>query len=372
MRVPYLDLSQTYSLIDRDLQTAFKRVLKSGWVVLGRELESFESDYATFNDVKYSVGVANGLDALILSLTALGIQPGDEVIVPSNTYIATLVAVSRVGAKPVLVEPKIDTFNINPELIEDKITKNTKAIIPVHLYGQSCEMDEIMKIAKKHKLFVIEDNAQSHGAQFNGIKTGSFGIVNATSFYPGKNLGALGDGGAVTTNSKELRDKVAILRNYGEVVRYKNDFIGYNSRLDELQAAFLKVRLKKINEIIKRKNAIALVYTKLLQEVDEITVPKTHNKSTHVWHIYAIKTKKRDELRKYLAEKNITTLIHYPIPPHLQVAYKDLGYKKGDFPIAEELANTLLSLPVYPEMKEEEIYYVVNAIKKFYKVTYGS
>lgn len=367
MRIPYLNLERSYETITTDLEKAFKRVLKSGWVVLGQELESFEHEYASFSATRYAIGVANGLDALMLSLSVLGIKKGDEVIVPSNTYIATLIAVSRVGATPILVEPFEDTFNINPNLIEEKISKNTKAIIPVHLYGQACQMSEILKIAKKHKLFVVEDNAQAHGATYKGKKTGSFGILNGTSFYPGKNLGALGDGGAITTDKKKLNSVLRILRNYGEEKRYLNNTIGYNSRLDELQAAFLRVRLKTMEAITKNKIKIAGMYDSSLKNIGDIETPYIAKHSSHVYHIYAIKTKKRNALRDYLLTKGVTTLVHYPIPPHLQKAYKHLGLKKGELPVSEKLSDVVLSLPIFPEMKMREIEYVIDKIKEFYK-----
>ncbi len=367
MRIPYLDLEQSYDLIAGDLEKAFKKVIKSGRVVLGQELESFEREYAEFNSTKYAIGVANGLDALILSLSVLGVKKGDEVIVPSNTYIATLIAVSRVGATPILVEPFENTFNINPKLIEEKISKKTKAIIPVHLYGQACEMNEILKIAKKHNLFIVEDNAQAHGAKYKEKKTGSFGILNGTSFYPGKNLGALGDGGAITTNRKDFNNTLRILRNYGEQKRYVNTIIGYNSRLDEIQAAFLRIRLKTLEEITTKKNKIAALYDNELNSIGDIQIPHVSRNSTHVYHVYAIKTKKRNALRDHLLTKGITTLVHYPIPPHLQNAYKHLGYKRGDFPISERLSEVMLSLPIFPEMKIKEIEYVTSSIKEFYK-----
>ncbi len=365
--VPYLNLAKNYSLIEKDLYQAFGKVLKSGYVVLGNEVKEFEKEYAKFSSVKHAVGVGNGLDALILSLTTLGIGEGDEVIVPSNTYIATLVAVSRVGAKPVLVEPRKDTYNIDPEKIESAVTGKTKAIIPVHLYGQACEMDEIIKIAKKHNLFIIEDNAQSHGAMYKGKKTGSFGDINATSFYPGKNLGALGDAGGITTNNSNLYKKTLSLRNYGEKEKYLNDYLGYNSRLDELQAAFLRIKLKNLNKFTKRKQDIAKKYINELKSVGDLIMPQVHKNSTHVYHVFCIRTKKRNDLQKYLSENGITTLIHYPIPPHLQKAYKFLGFKRGDFPIAEELAKTSLSMPIYPEITDIQLKYVISCIKEFYK-----
>jgi dTDP-4-amino-4,6-dideoxygalactose transaminase len=366
LKVPYLNLAKTYKILRPDLQRAFFRVIDSGITMLGKETKSFEARYAKFSSTRYAVCVGNGLDALTISLRALGISAGDEVIVPSNTYIATLVAVSRLGAIPVLVEPKIDTYNIDPNKIEEKITKKTKAIIPVHLFGQACEMDKIQKIAKKYKLFIVEDNAQAHGAKYNKKSTGSFGDLNATSFYPGKNLGAIGDAGAITTNNKEYAEKVMLLRNYGEKTKYVNEIIGYNSRTDELQAAFLNLRLKSLSQYNKRKNIIANIYLTELNGVGDIILPKIAERGTHVYHVFCIRTKFRDKLKIYLEKNGITTLIHYPIPPHLQKAYNFLGFKKGSFPIAEELADTSLSLPIYPEMTLNEIKYVIKKIKEFY------
>jgi dTDP-4-amino-4,6-dideoxygalactose transaminase len=298
---------------------------------------------------------------------SLGIGEGDEVIVPSNTYIATVFAISRVGAKPVFVEPRIDTYNLDPEQIEKAITKKTKVIMPVHLFGQISEMDTIMDIAKKHKIYVVEDNAQSHGSTCNGKKAGSFGEINATSFYPGKNLGALGDGGAITTDSKILADKVKVLRNYGSREKYYNDVIGYNSRLDELQAAFLKIKLKTLNSNNLKRQKIADKYLKELKGIGDLKLPVTSENCTHVFHVFVLRTKDRDRLRDYLDKKGIGNLIHYPLPPHLQKAYKYLGYKKGDFPVAEELANTSLSIPIYPELMRDEQDYVISTIKNFYE-----
>lgn len=365
--VPYLDLSATHASIALDLYKAFNQVLKKGHFIMGTELEEFEKKFAKFCSTEYCTGVATGLDALVLSLRALGIGKGDEVIVPSNTYIATLLAVSQVGATPVMVEPNITTYNIDVEKTSKAVTKRTKAIIPVHLYGQACEMDKIMAIARKYSLKVIEDNAQSHGAAFNGKRTGGFGDINATSFYPGKNLGALGDGGAVTTNSKSLNEKIQILRNYGSRVKYYNEVKGYNSRLDELQAAFLSVKLTKLIASNNKRNNVAKHYIKGLEGVGDIVLPKTAVNATHVYHIFCIRTKKRNQLQKFLTENGVQTLIHYPVPPHLQKAYKELNFKKGDFPIAEELASTSLSIPMYPEMTIAQIEKVISTISRFFK-----
>lgn len=366
MIVPYLDINRSHKSLLPSLNKSLNKVIKSGWLVLGKELEKFENNYSRYSQVKYSVGVANGLDALILSLISLGVKDGDEVIVPSNTYIATLLAVSRVGAIPVLVEPDLKTYNIDPLRIEEKITKKTKAIIPVHLYGQACEMNEIVKIAKKFNLYIVEDNAQAHGAFYNNRRTGSFGDLNATSFYPGKNLGALGDGGAITTNNKDLCERILVLRNYGSKVKYYNETKGYNSRLDELQAAFLNIKLKNLDKQNKKRQKIANKYLKNLEGVGDLQLPYTAKNSTHVYHIFALRTKKRDAFKKYLDNKQIGNLIHYPVPPHLQKAYKELGFKKGDYPLAEEIAETVISIPIYPELRQNEQEYVIKVIKNFY------
>ncbi len=347
------------------MKEAFEKVYDSYWYVQGSELEVFEKAYATFNQTECAVGVANGLDALYLSLKALGIQPGDEVIVPSNTYIATVLAVSYLGATPVFVEPRLTTYNINPELIEQAITPKTKAIMPVHLYGQACEMNAIMEIAHKHNLWVVEDNAQAHGSSYNGKLTGSFGHANGTSFYPGKNLGALGDAGAVTTDNLELVEKIKTLRNYGSSKKYYNDVIGHNMRLDELQAAFLSIKLKYLNEWTAQRQKIAEWYMEALSGNDQIILPDVDTDASHVYHLYVVRTIERDKLQNYLAEQGIGTLIHYPVPPHLQKAYANLGHQEGDFPISEELANTSLSLPMWPGMEKNQVEYIAEKITAF-------
>jgi dTDP-4-amino-4,6-dideoxygalactose transaminase len=365
MKIPFLNFSPMHSAIKADMNEVFNRVYDSNWFVLGTEVEKFENAYSAFNQVEHTVGLSNGLDALHLALKACGVGVGDEVIVPSNTYIATVLAVSYVGATPVFVEPNKETYNIDPNRIEAAITSKTRAIMPVHLYGQACEMIAIMELAKKNNLFVIEDNAQSQGASFDGKLTGAWGDINATSYYPGKNLGALGDAGAVTTNSDELADKVRILRNYGSQKKYYNDVIGHNMRLDELQAGLLSVKLKKLNEWTAQRQQIAAWYKETLNDLEGIILPKVAEGATQVYHLYVIRTKKRDELQNYLNYNGIGTLIHYPIPPHLQEAYKDLGYKKGDFPIAEEIGNTALSLPLWPGMIFEEVVHISNTISNF-------
>lgn len=364
--IQFLDLKKINLDFKNELQQSLSKVLESGWFVLGNSVSEFETDYAKYNHVKHCSGVANGLDAIILSLKAIGVGPGDEVIVPSNTYIATWLAVSYVGATPVPVEPKLDTYNINPALIEEKITKKTKVIIPVNLYGQSAELDVIMKIAERNNLFVVEDNAQAQGATCNGKMAGSIGHVNATSFYPGKNLGALGDGGAVTTNDEVLDKKIRIIRNYGSEKKYYNCEKGINSRLDELQAAFLSAKLVKLDEHNKQRNEIANLYNAQLKGVGDIITPVLAESCTSNFHLYVVRSKKRQELSAYLNKNNIGNMIHYPVPPHLQKAYTELNYKKGDFPLAEEIAGTCLSLPVYPGLPHESVNYVCEKIKQFY------
>ncbi len=363
MNIPFLSFEATNSQIREEIYKSFSQVFEDAWYVLGKNVEAFEKEYAAFNQVPYCVGLSNGLDALHLSLKVLGIGPGDEVIVPSNTYIATALAVSFVGAKPVLVEPRLSTCNLDPDLLENSITTKTKAIIPVHLYGQAAEMDAIMKIAARNGLSIIEDNAQSQGASYNGKLTGSIGDVNATSFYPGKNLGALGDAGGITTKNKELAEKIRMLRNYGSAQKYYNECVGFNMRLDEMQAAFLRVKLKYLKGWTEERQQIATWYNEGLEGVEDVIRPETAKGATHVYHLYVIRTKKRDALKEHLAKNNIGTLIHYPIPFHLQAAYKDLCYKKGDFPIAEAIAETCLSLPLWPGMKQEEVDFICKTIK---------
>ncbi len=365
--IPFLNFEPMHKLIRSEIMQSFQDVYDANWFVMGKKLEAFEKEYAAFNDTKFSIGVSNGLDALHLALKALNVTKGDEVIVPSNTYIATALAASYVGATPVFVEPDPNTYNINPANIEAAITSKTKVIMPVHLYGQACDMDAIMAIAKKHNLFVVEDNAQAHGATFNGKITGSFGNANGTSFYPGKNLGALGDAGAVTTNDETIAKKIAMLRNYGSEKKYHNEEIGFNMRLDEVQAGFLSVKLKHLNEWTKQRKEIAKQYNEALKNVGDLVLPAVHANATHVYHLYVIKTENRDGLQKHLSENGIGTLIHYPIPPHLQKAYQYLGFKKGSFPIAEELADNCLSLPIWPGMTLDQVNTVAENIKKAFK-----
>ena len=333
--------------------------------MLGEEVQQFEREYAAFNQVTHTVGVANGLDALVLALRALEIGPGDEVIVPSNTYIATWLAVTQVGATPVPVEPDPATSNLDPALLAAALTSRTRAIMPVHLYGQACRMSEIMALAEKHILFVVEDNAQSQGAAFEGRPTGSFGHINATSFYPGKNLGALGDAGAVTTNDEVLAQRVRVLRNYGSQQKYYNEVIGYNSRLDELQAALLRVKLPELPTWTVQRRQVATWYGQHLAGIAGLRLPVAAAGATHVYHLYVVHTPHRAALQQHLATRGIGTLIHYPVPPHLQQAYTFLQLPAGSFPIAEALAATCLSLPMWPGMTEAHVAAVALAIRSF-------
>lgn len=366
MNIPFLHFESMNSEVKAELLASFESFIDNGWYVLGEQVKQFEQEYAQFNQTQYCVGVANGLDALIIALKTLGIGNGDEVIVPSNTYIASWLAISSVGATPIPVEPNFQTYNINPSLIENAITKHTKAIMPVHLYGQSCEMKSIMEIAKKHQLFVVEDNAQAQGALCHHQITGSFGDINATSFYPGKNLGAYGDAGAITTNTQHLYQSAHTIRNYGSSQKYYNEVKGMNSRLDELQAGLLSIKLKRLHEWNKQRVAIATLYSENLKGIGDLVLPELAQGVTSVFHLYVVRTEKRDALKAYLEQKGIGTLIHYPLPPHMQKAYNDLGYQKGDFPIAEKIADTCLSLPIYPGLSNEQIQRVCDTLIAFY------
>lgn len=364
MKIPFVSFKPLEKELDAELREAFERVYTRSWYIEGEEDERFENSFAEYNNRKYCVGTGNGLDALLLTLKSLDVKQGDEVIVPSNTYIATALAVTYVGATPIFVEPDIRTFNIDPAKIEKAITEKTKAIIPVHLYGQACDMDPIMKIARKYKLFVIEDCAQAHGAKYNGKVIGSFGDAAGFSFYPGKNLGALGDAGAIVTDNEELAKKVRALGNYGSDYKYHHIYQGNNSRLDEMQAAFLAAKLPYLNKVNEERRRIAQRY---LQEINnpEIILPFVPKYAESVWHIFGIRCYRRTELEKFLNDAGIGTNKHYPIPMHLQECYKDLKFKKGDFPIAEEISETELSIPMFYGMTDEEIQYVIDRINAF-------
>lgn len=367
MKIPFVSFEKMHSEIKDEMHSAFDNVYSNNWFIQGKQLEAFEEEFANYCNAKYCVGCGNGLDALYLVLKAYGIGPGDEVIVPSNTYIATALAVSYTGATPVFVEPILETYNINPALIEEKITKNTKAIMAVHLYGQPAMMDEINALAKKYDLKVIEDSAQAHGATYKGSKTGSLADAAGFSFYPGKNLGALGDGGAVVTNDKELADKVRALGNYGSDYKYHHIYMGNNSRLDEMQAAFLRVKLKKLDEWNDNRQETAKKYLDGIVN-ENLILPVLSSDMSHVFHIFAVRTENalmRESLEKHLNEKNIGTNKHYPIPMHLQGAYKELGIAKGSLPLAELISETELSIPMYYGMTDEEISYVIDSLNSW-------
>lgn len=364
MKIPFVSFLPMERELDKDLRGAFERTYTRSWYIEGAEDEAFEKAFAEYCNVDYCIGIGNGLDALILALKALGVGKGDEVIVPSNTYIATALAVTNVGAIPIFVEPDIRTFNIDPLKIEVAITNKLKAIMPVHLYGQACDMDLIMELAKKYNLYVVEDCAQAHGATYKGKRIGSFGDVSGFSFYPGKNLGALGDAGATLTNKRELADRIRALGNYGSDYKYHHIYQGNNSRLDELQAAFLAAKLPHLERMNVERRRVAQCYMDGIKN-REVVLPYVNEDCVPVWHIFAIRCKRRDELEIFLKEKGIGTNKHYPIPMHLQECYKDFGFKEGDFPIAEEISDTELSLPIYYGMTDEEIQYVIDAINDF-------
>lgn len=362
MQVPFLDLERLHATIRKKLDQAFCRVMDSGWFVMGPELEAFEFEFAEYCGVKHCVGVGNGLEALYLLLISYGIGPGDEVIVPSNTFIATWLAVTRCGATPIPVEPDIHTRNIDPIQISSAITTRTKAIIPVHLYGQPADMDLINEIALQNGLVVIEDAAQSQGARYKNRRAGSLGHAAATSFYPGKNLGALGDGGAVLTDDLMIAERVKQIRNYGSVTKYHHEIVGYNSRLDEIQAAFLRVKLSKLDEWNQKRQKIAELYTELLSNTS-LELPLFPDYVEPVWHLYVIRTNQRNALQEYLKKEGIATAIHYPIPPHMQACYKN--YEHMSLPVCELLSKEILSLPMSPLLKYEEQIHVASAVRSF-------
>lgn len=356
-------LEHGFYLYQEEFERKALEVLRSGWYVLGNELSSFETEFASFTKAKYCVGLASGLDALWIAFKCLGIGKGDEVIVQGNTYIASIMGITINGATPVIVEPD-EFFNIDAECIEEKITDKTKAILVVHLYGQASNMDKILQISSKYHLKVIEDCAQSHGACFGEKVTGTFGDVGCFSFYPTKNLGAFGDGGAIITNDKKLAEKIRVFRNYGSEKRYYNCTIGANSRLDELQAGLLRVRLSHLKELNEERTKISNRYLKEIKN-EQIFLPQICEKATHVWHQFVVKVEKRQELINYLTKNGIGTIIHYPIPPHLSEAYQYLNLKEGSLPITEKYAKTVLSLPLYIGMTDKEQDFVINTINQF-------
>jgi dTDP-4-amino-4,6-dideoxygalactose transaminase len=360
MKVPFLDLQASYIELQPEIDAALKRVLASGLYILGEEVDAFEQEYSAYCEAKHCVGVANGLDALHLALVALGVGPGDEVIVPSNTFIATWLAVSLCGATPIPVEPNELTYNIDHNLIEAAITPRCKVIIPVHLYGQPADIDPILKVAQKYGLRVLEDGAQAHGARYKGKRIGAHSDVVAWSFYPGKNLGAYGDAGAITTNDPEIENRIRMLRNYGSRKKYVNEIRGFNSRLDPLQAAALRVKLRHLDQWNELRRAIASRYLNGLTQTN-LVLPFVPDWADPVWHLFVVRNEMRNDLQRRLNEAGISTLIHYPIPPHLQGAYADLGIGKGALPVAERIHAEVLSLPISPSMTFEQVNRVIDA-----------
>jgi dTDP-4-amino-4,6-dideoxygalactose transaminase len=361
--IEYESLKKVNEPFEAEFKEAFDTFISKGWYVLGEQVELFEKEFANYCNSKYCIGLASGLDALYLSLIALDLPARAEVLVPSNTYIATILSILNAGLKPVLVEPRIETYNIDPELIEQSITSNTRAIMIVHLYGKPCEMDTIVEIAKKHNLPLLEDCAQSHGATYNGKMTGTFGVFGAFSFYPTKNLGALGDAGAIITDNKELAIKLKALRNYGSHKKYYNDYIGINSRLDELQASFLRVKLRSLDKINTHKTTLAGLYRNLLKS-NKITLPAEQENIKDVYHIFNIRLVERDKLKAYLLQNGIKTEIHYPVSPNQQVGYKHL-FEGQHFPVAEKIHATTLSLPISASTTSEEVIKICSTINNF-------
>lgn len=362
--IPFLDLKLINLRQQAEISEALQRVLASGWWILGQETEAFEKEFAQFCGAAHCIGVGNGLEAMHLTLRAWGIGPGDEVLVPSNTYIATWLAVSQTGARPIPVEPDPKTYNIDPNRIEDAITVRTKAIIPVHLYGQTAAMESILEIADRRGLKVLEDAAQAHGAYCGERRVGSLGDAAAFSFYPGKNLGALGDAGAITTSDQALAQRLRVLRNYGSQQKYHNEVRGYNSRLDELQSAFLRAKLPLLDEDNAHRARLAAVYIERLKDCSGLVLPSATLDSSHVWHIFAIRHNARDLLQKKLTKAGIGTMIHYPVPPHMQPAYADIGMGKGSLPISEQIHREILSLPMGPTLCEVDVIEVCDTLKQ--------
>lgn len=363
MKIPFIALKRQYDMFQQEYEEAVLRVLRSGWYVLGNELQTIERDFSAYIGMKHGIGVNSGQDALILAVRALGIGPGDEVITQSNAFIASVLGITENGAKPVLVEPD-EYFGLNPERLEAAITPRTKAILPVHLYGQACDMEKIHAIARKHGLYIIEDCAQCHGATVNGRKAGSFSDIACFSFYPTKPLGALGDGGMALTNDDQLARKLRMLRFYGSEVKYVNEITGINSRLDEVQAAVLGVGLKHIEESNTRRQEIAAMYTSGIVN-PLVKLPQVRNGCTHVYHLYAVLCKERAALLKHLEACGVQAQVHYPIPPHLSPCYADWGLGRGDFPLTERYADEEVSLPIYMGMPDEEVRQVIDAVNSF-------
>lgn len=362
--IPFLNLQAAYLELQTEIDAAVARVLDSGWYVLGPEVEAFENEFASYCEARHAVGVGNGLDALTLALRAVGVAPGDEVIVPSHTYIATWLAVSQCGATPIPVEPCPATLNIDPDRIEQAITPRTRAIVPVHLYGQPADLDCILELSRQHDLKVVEDAAQAHGARYKGQRLGAHGHAAAWSFYPGKNLGALGDGGCVTTDDMEIADRIRMLRNYGSREKYVNEEQGVNSRLDPIQAAVLRVKLRFLDEWNDRRRQLASRYTEILGK-SGLVLPSVPEWAEPVWHLYVVRSSERDALQEQLGREGVSTLIHYPIPPHLQNAYNVPDRERWSLPLSEQLAKEVLSLPIGPQQQVNSVDVVADSIKGF-------
>ena len=370
MKVPFIDLKQNYLSVKEEVLSELNAVLENTQYVLGPKVASFEKNFAAFHKVAYCYGTSSGTAANHLALWALGVGPGDEVIIPANTFIATAWGATLCGATPVFVDCEAGSYNINPDLIEAKITSRTKAIVAVHLYGQPADIDRIKAIADKHKLYLVEDAAQAHGAEYNGQKVGGFGVVASFSFYPGKNLGAYGEGGAVTTNNAALAYKMILLREHGSEEKYHHILLGHNYRMEGIQGAVLGVKLKYLIQWNLQRRNTAELYRKYLADVEELILPVEMNYSKHVYHLFVVVAKKRNELQLYLQSKLIDTGLHYPIPLHLQPCFAFLSYQKGDFPISEFMSQSCLSLPIFPEITEEQVCYVADQIKSFYTSVY--
>ena len=357
-----MDLHKINQRFKSEIDLAIREVLESGWYLLGEKNKAFEENFAKYCETKFSIGCANGLDALHLAIRAYDFPKDSEIIVPANTYIASILAISNCGLKPILVEPNLETYNIDADLIEAKITGKTKAIVVVHLYGQAVEMEKIWELAKKYNLKIIEDSAQAHGAIYQGKKVGNLGDIGCFSFYPGKNLGALGDGGSITTNDEEVAIKIRAIANYGSLIKYENIYKGLNSRLDEIQAAILDLKLQFLDADNQQRREIAKIYRENIKN-EKIVLPKPYKEESHVWHLFVIRTKDRDKLQEYLKIKGIQTLIHYPIPPHKQNAYKE--WNNLSFPITEKIHKEVLSLPISPAMNKEEAFYIAQILNEF-------
>jgi len=365
MQVPFVDLKAQYQNIKPEIDRAIQEVISKTAFILGKAVTDFEEKFARYCETKHCIGVNSGTSALILALRALGIGEGDEVIIPANTFIATAEAISLVGAKPVLVDVEEKSYNLDPQKLEEAITPKTTAVIPVHLYGQPADMDPVLEIAQKRGLFVIEDACQAHGALYKGKKTGSLAVAGCFSFYPGKNLGAYGEGGAVTTNRDEIAEKIRMLRDHGSAKKYHHQIIGNNCRLEGIQGAVLSVKLAHLDEWNEKRRKNADLYREYLRETD-VKLPQQMPYATHVYHLFVVRVKQREKLIEFLRGKGVFTGIHYPIPIHLQNAYSFLGYKKGSFPVTEECADEILSLPMFAELTEEQIKYTTDCIKEFY------